>query len=51
MLADGTVVLLGEDGSIVPHYRARVVIADPASWGTSTPYALSLTEVGAARIR
>lgn len=50
MLRDGSVVLLGPSGSAVPQWNQRAVLADPANWESGTPYLLSLTLAGAARV-
>lgn len=49
MLRDGSVELLGPDGSAVPQWHLRDVLADPANRESSAPYMLSLTRKGAAR--
>ena len=50
MLNDGEVLVLDLEGRPLPFWRYRGLEGDPAFWAQGTPYRLSITDAGAARL-
>ncbi len=50
MLEGGEVRMLNAEGRPIPPWRYRELEGIPSFWAKGTPYRLSITDVGAARV-
>ena len=50
MLNEGEVLVLDPEGRPLPFWRYREMEGDPAFWARGTPYRMSITDAGAARL-